>query len=413
LSHDNVAAEPYLREALRICRERHDEKLAGDVLTDLGTVLREKQQFTESLAMYREALDLYRKYEGEEGFRVSSAWLGVANNLANKGDLEGWDDAYTHFLNIRRKILTIKDPTVQNSQLRLADIRLRRREYARAAELLLELHNALKQPDNVDPERKMESIVTQRLIKLYKSWGKQQETEHWRGAWAELMRDRAAKLSAQIAGKKDDAALFRARAGAYSSLGEFDKASSDLTTAISLDPLDYEQWLHGACVLAYLKDTRAFNDHCQSMVDRFKGRRCAAQCCLLVPESPVELKVIIDAADSAAASEEGSIIGWSAITKGLAEFRRGRYEQAIDWAAKGRDANHEPEEKIEAQLIIAMANHKLGRNDQAQAAFAEAADQIDKDLPHLGTGENIVVNWLVCHILFREAKDLIRAPAPP
>jgi tetratricopeptide (TPR) repeat protein len=274
---------------------------------------------------------------------------------------------------------------------------------------LLDLYNSLQQPDGDDPEREWEAMVTGKLVHLYNAWGRQRETEHWRRAGVELMPDRVAKLSAQIAGKNGDAEHFRERAMAYFSLSDFDKASSDLATAIRLDPSDYLAWVQRACLLAYLKDTDAFNDHCQTMLERFKNRFRAAKCCLLMPEAPIELRRIIDAVDSANTSAT-DMLQWFPITKGLAEFRLGRYEQAIDWATKGRDANEEQEVKIEAELIIAMANHKLGRNDQAQAALATAGGQIEKNPPLLGIGENTdgeSQGWLICHILLREANDLI------
>ena len=56
---------------------------------------------------------------------------------------------------------------------------------------------------------------------------------------------------------------------------------------------------------------------------------------------------------------------WHQTVKGLAEYRLGHYEQAIDWSTQGREGNYELEEKIESELVIAMARHKLGRLDQA------------------------------------------------
>jgi len=426
---DNAAAESYLREALRVCRERHDDKLAAPVLRNLGNVLREGRQLPEALAMNREALNLYRKYEGEDSFGASNSWVGVANTFLWKGDLQGCDEALTRGLDIQRKILTIKHPTMQFNLLWLAEVRLRRRQYAQAAELLLELHNSLMQPYKDDPERENEAAVAARLAHLYNSWGNQQETEHWAGVWVKLMEARVATRSVQIAAKKEDAKLFRSRAIMYSSLGELDKASSDLAVAIHLDPLENSQWLQRSCLLAYMKDARGYKDHCRLMFERLSyrctdkadqrwARQCAAKGCLLMPEAPVELKQITDAIDSTAVAAVD--LPWYQVNKGLAEYRLGHYQQAIDWSTKAREGNYEQEGEIEPNLVIAMASYKLGRNDQARLALAKAADQIEKDLPHLRIGDisdadvwvNFADGWLICQILLREANDLIPVQKP-
>jgi tetratricopeptide (TPR) repeat protein len=323
----------------------------------------------------------------------------------------------------------------------LADLRLRRRQYDPAAKSLLELHKSLTQTDNNDPDGEWEAKVTGKLAQLYNSWGNQQETEHWKQIWVKLMRAQVAKLSDNIAGKRGDAALFRSRAMAYSSLGELDQAASDWATALSLDPdgamtqLQFDvwswlpfEWIRRASLLAYLKDADAYKEHCRLMLDRYGEHRTrqvrqsgqvrmfTAKCCLLLPQAPLELKRIADVVDGAEGPTAGFSSEWFLTAKGLAEYRLGHYQQAIDWSTKGRDENYVLEEKIENELILAMASFKLGRNDQARAALAKAADQIDKDLPHLGIGDINdmdlfngwgVEGWLTCHILLREANDLI------
>jgi len=249
--------------------------------------------------------------------------------------------------------------------------------------------------------------------------------------WGELMRARIATLSAEIAGETGNASLFRARAEAYWSYGEFQNASSDLATAIRLDPAGlsgpdaprgWEQWIQRAALLAYTNDTLAYKVHCGLMLDRFGGhqhrwiRQCVAQTSLLMPEPPVELSRILQVVENAIASEPDVGLPWFQITKALAEYRSAHYQQAIDWATSGRNTPDEVHRKIQADLIIALARYKLGLNDQAKLALSEAAEWIEKDLLHPGIDLNEQVQeWLICHILLREANELIlqQKPATP
>src|SRR5207248_1452167 len=115
---------------LQICRARHADKLAADVLVTLGDVLRHNFQFTESLAAHQEALNIHRKLEGEESLGVAGGWMGLANTLLQKGDLRGSDENLTRAMDIRRKIVPIKHPSMKSDLISLADVRLRRRDDA-------------------------------------------------------------------------------------------------------------------------------------------------------------------------------------------------------------------------------------------------------------------------------------------
>src|SRR5207302_1308639 len=79
LNHDLVGAEQCLREALRICRDGQYEDLAADVLSYLGSVLRERRHFAESLEALRESLEFHRNHDREDSYATSHPWFGIAN----------------------------------------------------------------------------------------------------------------------------------------------------------------------------------------------------------------------------------------------------------------------------------------------------------------------------------------------
>jgi hypothetical protein len=71
-----------------------------------------------------------------------------------------------------------------------------------------------------------------------------------------------------------------------------------------------------------------------------------------------------------------------------------------------------------ADVLRAMAHHRLGHSGPAKAALARAANRIDQDLPEAGRRDLDeqkwgVENWLVAQTLRREAEGLIDGRAQP
>ena len=66
-----------------------------------------------------------------------------------------------------------------------------------------------------------------------------------------------------------------------------------------------------------------------------------------------------------------------------------------------------------AYSVLAMAQYQLKRSDEARAALAKGVDIVNSKLPKLqngALGENWI-DWLIAHILLREAKALIEGQA--
>ena len=62
---------------------------------------------------------------------------------------------------------------------------------------------------------------------------------------------------------------------------------------------------------------------------------------------------------------------------GLAEYRARHYEAAIDKAQKSNSLNWDPIAKSQNWLVLAMAHHHLGHNDEARQCLDTARKLID------------------------------------
>jgi hypothetical protein len=97
------------------------------------------------------------------------------------------------------------------------------------------------------------------------------------------------------------------------------------------------------------------------------------------------------------------------ITRGMADYRAGRYEAAVSIL---QDANADlpgAAERATTQLVTAMAYQKMGKGEDAAGAMAQAMELIDGKLARpgsddLGPGAE---NWVICQIVKREADRVV------
>jgi tetratricopeptide (TPR) repeat protein len=98
--------------------------------------------------------------------------------------------------------------------------------------------------------------------------------------------------------------------------------------------------------------------------------------------------------------------------KGFAEHRLGRFPEAVDWLQKVVLQTNDVERTVQAHAVLAMAQHRLGRKEEARAALANATGLADTRLgkPGSGTLDEQWHDWIIAHLLIREASELIGLP---
>jgi hypothetical protein len=112
--------------------------------------------------------------------------------------------------------------------------------------------------------------------------------------------------------------------------------------------------------------------------------------------------------------------GWFHACCALVAYRQGKAEEAIAWTEKPPPLT--THRRALALVVRAMAEHQLGRADQARQTLLEAEALIPVELRTLGAEnyqgpvpappDKVAHDWLAPEILRREADALIKSSSP-
>src|SRR4030095_13596239 len=105
---------------------------------------------------------------------------------------------------------------------------------------------------------------------------------------------------------------------------------------------------------------------------------------------------------------------WFRITKGIYEYRCGRYQPALDWLQRGRDGVGHRSGQGLADLFASMALQRLGRTELARKVFLDAVRATPDDTFGIAARDPLdagsaVHCWVVCQIALREAEVVLHA----
>ena len=123
---------------------------------------------------------------------------------------------------------------------------------------------------------------------------------------------------------------------------------------------------------------------------------------------------LADAAITAAVTEGDPYFSYHQFTKGLVEYRQGRFASASDWMRKSIDdpfygSGHM--RYVSSYMVLAMAQLQLKQHEESRAAFAKGIEIAEAKLPKLDSGnlgtEWYWRDWIIAHALMNEARALI------
>jgi WD40 repeat protein/Flp pilus assembly protein TadD len=230
----------------------------------------------------------------------------------------------------------------------------------------------------------------------------------WNGQWDKADADFAKAF--ELA--PDDSELRFECGEFYAEHGQWDKAAAVCARAAALDPGDDQRCGMAACLLWQIGDREGYRRLCRAMLDRF-GQTTdpviahrVARACLLTPDLADEAERGMRLADLTVRGTEGTgYYGVFLQTKGLAEYRAGRYEQAVDWLRKSQPHCTSVCGRSVSTFFLAMAYHRLGRADEARAALAQARKFADQEIGTLESGVGEV--RVIFQIVRREAEAVL------
>ena len=232
--------------------------------------------------------------------------------------------------------------------------------------------------------------------------------------------DAPAELTKAIADNPADAAAHVARGNWYGRRGSFRKAAADFTEAVRLGAGHFESMQLGI-LLAHQHDAEAYAAHCRAAADRWAGTgiNSAAdqvlKSCLLSDRSAADPAKLVRLAEVAVSGDPGQEhYQWFLMSSALHAYRVGRYADALAACRESRRRGGS-EAMVAADLCLeAVALERAGKADEARKVLAEAGVWTEERWP--AWGERVSDwdwhDWLVAHLLFREAGGLVAAKAP-
>ena len=340
-------------------------KNAAVALTRMANSLRKwEANLPEVEKMLREALALQTQLLGDEDPLVADALNNLATALERQGKLEEAESMLRDSLAKERRLLGDDHKAVLWRLGFLVDFVRRHGRYE-------------------DAQRLMTEILTPVIVNQPQNY----ELLRWRGTF-------------------------------FAEGGRWNEAIADFTKAVELQPTNHFLYHWLTPLLAASGDTQGYHRLCQQMIRTFKGTRnpvigdVVAKDCLILPASEAELRDIAPFADTAVtAGENHFALPWFQACKALVEYRQGRPANAASWARKALiQAGPIPERDTLAYTILAMAEHKSGRPDEARANLAKGLEIANIKFPKPGNGSrgNSWVDYVIAKTLLVEAQALVK-----
>jgi WD40 repeat protein/tetratricopeptide (TPR) repeat protein len=218
--------------------------------------------------------------------------------------------------------------------------------------------------------------------------------------------------------KAEEVTLLLRRGVLRARLGRWKSAAEDYRRVLELDPDAHDGWYELAAVLLQLGDRDGYRRQCREMLRRF-GRTTdpyeaerTAKACLIVPGTIADSKQLVQLIEQALVGTEKQWgHPWFLLSRGIAECRAGRPQQAIESIHKGRELlpNAPPVYEALGRLFLAMSYHQLKEEGKARELLGEAAKIMDNQLPKADSGDlgDSWLDWVFCHEVRREAEALI------
>src|SRR5260221_3077632 len=189
--------------------------------------------------------------------------------------------------------------------------------------------------------------------------------------------------------------------------GRLEEARVTWQTALLGNPLDHNAWFGYAELCLFLGREDEYRRARQELLTRFfitdnpYFAERTGRACLLLPARGDELRQAVALARRAAASDPSVHSGaypWFLFAQGLAEYREGKFDQAIATMCGGASRLDGPM----SRLVLAMALHQSGQLAEARKTLAAAILSYDWTATRARDHDA----W-ICHLLRREAEGMV------
>jgi tetratricopeptide (TPR) repeat protein len=231
-------------------------------------------------------------------------------------------------------------------------------------------------------------------------------------------REVGAALQNAVRLKPDDAEVHFALGSFHARWGEWKKAGAEYDRGLELDPTAYDRWCQATVLHLAAGDVEGYRRTRQELVQRYGDADDP-----LIAERVVNVSLLLPDAVTAADFERVQKLAKRAVTgsekhpwyrywmraKALADYRAGRFAQAVKWleqSAPNANGNHDDALMF---AIQSMAQHGLGRTEEAQTALTKMKTIVAR-MPDPARGQTLGDwrTWLIVRTVCREAELLLK-----
>jgi tetratricopeptide (TPR) repeat protein len=323
----------------------------------------------------------------------------VGELLFNKSLSEAEEIALETLVILRRARAPQED-LIANANANLGAVLTGQGRYDEAETLLLEAESEQKRVSYRPSDDRAMQFTLQKLQDLYQRWNKPDQ-------FFKLLERKTAETTRALGATPSDAVMLASRGKLLARMGKFEDAKVDYLKAIELAPSQDLNWHDGAVPLLLQLDkpeeyvrlrTRELKQFANTS-DLAAAHRVSKDCFMM----PLEGEELDQAVALAARGKYGDDT-WAAQTKGMADYRRGRFYDAIKWLKFSTDGKAAWKD-VENNLFIALAYHYLGQHKEAQETLDGAVKMMETRLPQAGKADlGSPGDWIYCQIMRREAE---------
>jgi len=212
------------------------------------------------------------------------------------------------------------------------------------------------------------------------------------------------------------ASIYSVLGGAHGARGEWPQAAGNYSKVVAVlpgDPPAYHYLLplliQTGALDEYRRQRTEFLRRFASTDDPVLAER-GVKDCLVLPAEESELAAISKLADTAiAAGSEHKYWIHCQLVKGFAEYRQAHFSSAVDWLQKVVSQTGDMYRRVDAHMVLAMAQQKLNQPEAARATLTNGMAIANDRFPKSGKGGvgDQWHDWIIAHALIREARALI------
>jgi tetratricopeptide (TPR) repeat protein len=167
----------------------------------------------------------------------------------------------------------------------------------------------------------------------------------------------------------------------------------------------------------YLDDPATYRRHCRRLLDHYgrSGDPIAVANALLwgllVGDAGLDPRALLQMADRClVGNEKHQEYRWMVTAKGMAEYRAGRMEQAVEWLRKADALVAERDHKAVIHFFLAMAYQRLNQAGEAKETYQQALRLVETEFGSLDRyqpGKGRWFAWPYCQVIRREAEAVL------